>query len=60
MTIAQLLSTLFTLGAQTGVWNSNAAARDFWTVFAVIAALCIATFAIRNARPHQTPRLRNP
>jgi CHASE2 domain-containing sensor protein len=60
MHLAQLLTGLFDLRAQTNVWNSTAAARDFWMAVAIIAALCIATFAIRNARPHPTPRLRNP
>lgn len=50
MTIAQLLSSLFNLGAQTDFWNSNAAARDFWIVFAVALAAAVVYFFARKVR----------
>ncbi|MGA2392762.1 MAG: hypothetical protein ABSH03_05360 [Candidatus Lustribacter sp.] len=50
-----MLSHLFNLGAQTGPWTSAAAARDFWTVFAVgvvLAAVYFGYRAIRARRRH--------
>ena len=55
MTVAQMLSHLFNLGAQTGPWSSAAAARDFWTIFAVgvvVAAVYFGSRAIRDRRRH--------
>jgi hypothetical protein len=55
MTVAQMLSHLFNLGAQTGPWTSATAARDFWTVFAAGVVVTAAVFglrAIRNRRRH--------
>jgi asparagine N-glycosylation enzyme membrane subunit Stt3 len=50
MTIAQLLSSLFNLGAQTDFWNSNAAARDFWIAFAVALVAGVVYFSSRKVR----------
>jgi hypothetical protein len=50
MTIQQLLSALFNLGAQTDFWNSNAAARDFWLVFGALVIAAIVLFSLRTAR----------
>jgi hypothetical protein len=50
MTISQLLSALFNLGAQTGFWNSNSAARDFWLVFTAAVVAAIAYACLRTAR----------
>ena len=55
MTVGQMLSHLFNLGAQAGPWSSAAAARDFWTVFAaaaVVAAVYFGSRAIRDRRRH--------
>jgi hypothetical protein len=59
MNLAQLLSSLFNLGAETGFWNSDAAARDFWILFAVVAAMLIATVAARSTNHHRRPHLRH-
>jgi hypothetical protein len=59
MHIAQLLSSLLNLGAQTDFWNSSQAARDFWIIFAVAVALVIAVIAVRSNNHHRTPRLRH-
>jgi hypothetical protein len=48
MTLAQLLSSLFNLNAQNGPLTSLAAARGFWFVFAVVAAMICAAIAIRS------------
>jgi hypothetical protein len=53
MTIAQLLSGLFNLGAQTDFWNSMPAARLFWLVFAGIVVAAAAYFSLRR---HRRPR----
>ncbi len=50
MTIAQLFSALFNLGAQTDFWNSNAAARDFWLVFAAAVVCAVAYLTLRTMR----------
>jgi hypothetical protein len=50
MTIAQLFSSLFNLGAQTDFWNSSAAARDFWLAFAVVVVAAIVYFTLRTMR----------
>jgi hypothetical protein len=52
MTIAQLLAALFNLDAQTDFWNSGAAARDFWLVFAVVLTALVAYPAVR-AKNHR-------
>jgi hypothetical protein len=54
MTIAQLLSSLFNLGAQNGPLTSIQAARDFWTIFAIIGGMLVATIAIRSTN-HDRP-----
>jgi hypothetical protein len=59
MSVQQLLNALFNLGAQTDFWNSGAAARDFWISFAILIVLVAGAFAVRNSRPHRTPRLRH-
>ncbi len=59
MNLAHLLSSLFNLGGQTDFWNSDAAARDFWIVFAVIAVLLIATIAVRSTNHHRPPHPRH-
>jgi hypothetical protein len=50
MTIAQLISALFNLNAQTDFWNSNTAARDFWVIFAVAVVAAIVYFSLRTLR----------
>jgi len=58
MTIAQLFSALFNLGATTNFWNSNTAARDFWLVFlaAVVAGIAYVSLrALRHRREHTHP-----
>jgi hypothetical protein len=58
MTIAQLLSALFNLGATTNFWNSNTAARDFWLVFlaAVVAGIVYVSLrTVRHRREHTHP-----
>jgi hypothetical protein len=50
MTIAGLLSALFNLGAQTGFWNSNQAARDFWLIFGAAVVAAIVYFSLRTMR----------
>jgi hypothetical protein len=50
MTIAGLLSALFNLGAQTGFWNSNQAARDFWLIFAAACVAAVVYFSLRAER----------
>ena len=50
MTIAQLFSALFNLGAQTDFWNSTAAARDFWLIFGAVVVAAIVYFSLRSAR----------
>ena len=55
MTVAEMLSQLFNLGAQSGPWTSAAAARDFWMLFAagtVVAAVYFGLRAIRARRRH--------
>ena len=47
MTIGQLLSHLFNLGAQTGPWTSATAARDFWTIFAAGVVVAVVYFSLR-------------
>jgi hypothetical protein len=58
MTIRQLLSGLFNLGAQTDFWNSTPAARLFWLSFAaavVIAVGYLALGALRHRRRRGQP-----
>ena len=50
MTIAQLVSALFNLNAQTDFWNSNTAARDFWLIFAAAVVAAIVYFSLRSLR----------
>jgi hypothetical protein len=50
MTIGQLISALFNLNAQTDFWNSNAAARDFWVIFAAAVVAAIVYFSLRTLR----------
>jgi hypothetical protein len=50
MTIAQLLSSLFNLGAQTDFWNSNSAARDFRLIFAAALVAAIVYVSLRTLR----------
>ncbi len=50
MTVGQMLSHLFNLGAQTGPWSSMTAAREFWTAFAVVAVVGGAYFVLRAIR----------
>ncbi len=58
MNIEQLLSALFNLGAQTDFWNSNAAARDFWSIFGAVVAIGIVAMIVR-ANHASGPRLRH-
>jgi hypothetical protein len=55
MTIAELLSQLFNLGAHTDVWNSVQAARDFWLIAGLVVVAVVA-FAVIAANRHRTPR----
>jgi hypothetical protein len=58
MTIAQLFSALFNLGATTNFRNSNTAARDFWLIFlaAVVAGIVYFSLrAVRHRREHTHP-----
>jgi hypothetical protein len=56
MTIANLLSALFNLGAQTNFWNSNSAARDFWLIFAAGVVAAVVYFTVRTLRDHRIRR----
>ena len=48
MTIAQLLHSLFNLGAQTDFWNSIQAARGFWMIFAATVVVGLAYLGARS------------
>jgi hypothetical protein len=50
MTIAQLISALFNLGATTNFLNSNSAARDFWLVFLLAVVAGVVYFSLRTVR----------
>ena len=56
MTIGQMLSALFNLGAHTNFWNSNSAARDFWFIFAVAVVAGIVYASVRSVRGRRLRR----